>query len=159
LTRDSSAAKRLVNASKLANSGKLTIAGKTYSLSHVTVYEMQQFDNVVTAVLLTERPINLPKLKESLSKPARSDDEFVEFQPQIKLLFNAREKLQSVSIWCDNLSISATGGDNIKASIVIEDGRARGVAKTTESGETFGKKYDFDVSFDAPVLAFPAAAK
>ena len=159
LTRESTPAKRLVNVAKRPNSGKLTIGGKTYSLSQVTVYETRQFDNLMTAVLLTERPINLPKLKASLSKPAQNDDDFVEFVPQIKLLFNTREQLNSVSIWCDNLSISASGTDSIKASIVVEDGRARGVGKTTEPGESFGKKYDFDVSFDTAVLALPAAAK
>lgn len=159
LTRDSSPAKRLVKAPRLTNAGKLTIAGKTNSLAHVTVYETQQFDNTVTVVLLTERAINLPKLKASLSKPARNDDGFVEFQPQIKLVIDARERLQNLSIWCDGLSISSSGADNIKALVQIEDGRARGTAKTTESGETFGKKYDFEISFDASVLALPAATK
>lgn len=159
LTRESEPAKRLANAPKLPNAGKLTIAGKVYSLAHVTVYEKQQFDDTVTAVLLTERPINLAKLKASLSQPGRSDDAFNEFQPQIKLTFNDREHLQGLSIWADNLSISVSGADNIKALGVIEDGRARGTAKTTESGETFGKKYDFDVTFDASVLALPAATK
>lgn len=159
LTRESSPAKRLVDAARLPNSGKLTIGGKTYALAHVTVYETQQFDNVLTAVLLTERPINLSKLKASLSKPARNDDDFIEFQRQVKLLFNAREELKSLFIWSDGLSINSSGADNLKASVVIEDGRARGTAKTTESGESFGKKFDFDVSFDAPVMALPAAAK
>ena len=159
LTRDSTPAKRLVNASKLATVGKLTIAGKAVSLTNVTIYETQQFDNVMTAVLLTERPINLSKLKDSLSKPARNDDDFTEFQPQIKLLFDRREQFKGMSIWCDNLSINAFGGDNIKASIVLEDGRAQGTAKTTEPGETFGKKYDIEVSFDAPILALPATTK
>ena len=113
----------------------------------------------MTAVLLTERPINLPKLKASLGKPARNDDDFIEFQRQIKLLFNSREELKSVFIWSDGLSINTSGAENLKASVVIEDGRARGTAKTTESGETFGKKYDFDVSFDAPVLTLPGTAK
>jgi hypothetical protein len=159
LTGDSSPAKRLANAPKLPNTGTLTIAGKSHSLAHITVYESQQFDATVTVVLLTERPINLPKLKASLSKPARNDDGFTEFQPQIKLVFNAREQLQGMSIWCDSLSISTSGGDNIKASVEIEDGRARGTAKTTESGATFGKKYDFNITFDASVIALPEAAK
>ena len=159
LTRDSSPAKRLVSAPKLVNAGKLTIAGKTYSLAHVTVYETQQFDNTVTAVLITERSINLPKLKASLSKPARNDDGFIEFQPQVKLVIDAREQLRGVSIWCDNFSISVSGAENIKALVQNEDGRARGTAKTTESGESFGKKYDFEISFDASVLALPAATK
>ena len=51
------------------------------------------------------------------------------------------------------------GADDIEALIQIEDGRARGTAKTTKSGESFGKKYDFDISFDASVLALPTTTK
>ena len=155
LTRDSAPAKRLVDTPKLPNTGKLTLGGKTYSLSHVTVYETQVFDSSMTAVLLTERAINLPKLKTSLSKPERNDHGFNEFQPQIKLVFDSREQLKSMSIWCDDFSISASGGDNIEALIQIEDSRARGTAKTTKSEEFAGKKYDFEISFDASVLALP----
>jgi hypothetical protein len=39
LTRESTAAKRLTDVPKLANSGKLTIGGKTYRLEHVVCYE------------------------------------------------------------------------------------------------------------------------
>lgn len=151
-TRESTPVKRLVNAAKLANAGKLTIAGKTHSVSHVTLYETKQFDSTLTAVLITERPINLQKLQASLAKPDKNDADLFEFQTQVKLLFNAREQLHGISIWCDNLSISSVGADNIQSSIIIEDGRVRGTAKTTESGETFGKKYDFDVSFDGSLL-------
>jgi len=156
LTRDSTPVKRLAGASQLANAGKLTVAGKTHSLSHVTVYETRQFDKVVTAVLLTERPINLAKLKASLGKPERNDDGFFDFQPQIKLVIDAREQVSNISIWCDNVSISGSGGDNFKASVAVEDGRARGTANTTKSDEAFGKKYDFEVSFDASILPLPA---
>lgn len=158
LTRDSAAPKRLANATKLANAAKLTIGGKVVSLPNVTVYETLQFDNPVTAVLFTEKPINLAKLKASLAK-SKSDDDFNEFQAQIKLVFNDNEQLKGLSIWCDGLSISSSGDDNIKASATIEDGRARGTAKTAQPGETFGKKYDFEVSFDTTVLALPGAGK
>jgi hypothetical protein len=143
----------------LSNTGKLNIGGKAYTLAHVTVYETQQFDKTVTAVLLTERPINLAKLKASLAKPERNDDSFNEFQPQMKLVFDDRERLQGLSFWADGLSVSASGAEHIKASAMIEDGRVRGTAKTTESGELFGKKYDFNVTFDASILALPAATK
>lgn len=159
LTRNSTPVKRLVNAPKLPSGGKLVMGGKTYSLANVTVYETQQFDNTVTAVLLTERPINIAKLKASLAKPGRSDDDFIEFQTQIKLVIDSREQLKGVSLWCDGVSISLSGSDTIQASIQIEDGRARGTAKTTESGESFGKKYDFDISIDTTVLALPPATK
>jgi hypothetical protein len=159
LTRDSKPTKRLANLPALSNTGKLNIGGKAYTLAHVTVYETQQFDKTVTAVLLTERPINLAKLKASLAKPERNDDSFNEFQPQMKLVFDDRERLQGLSFWADGLSVSASGAEHIKASAMIEDGRVRGTAKTTESGELFGKKYDFNVTFDASILALPAATK
>ena len=52
LTRDSTPAKRLRAASKLPNSGTLTLGGKSYKLSNVVAYEMKQFDKrqVVQAV-------------------------------------------------------------------------------------------------------------
>lgn len=159
LTRDSSPAKRLENVPKLANAGKLTLGEKTVTLAHVTVYEMQQFDNTVTVVLLTERAINLEKFKASLGKPARNDDDYIEFQPQIKLVFDAREELRGMSLWCDGLSVSISGSDKVKAVVEIEEGRARGAASTTESGEIFGKKYDFNLSFDTTVIALPALKK
>jgi hypothetical protein len=159
LTRESTPAKRLVNVAKLPSSGKLTLAGKTHSLSHVTIYETQQFDKVSTAVLLTEQPINMAKLKASLAKPARNDEDFLDFQTQIKLLFSDQEQLKSVFIYCDGLSINASGDDNYKASVVIEEGRIRGTAKTIKPGETFGKKFELDVSFDASVIALPAGKK
>jgi hypothetical protein len=57
------------------------------------------------------------------------------------------------------VSINSSGADNIKALAQIEDGRARGTAKTTEPGDAFGKKYEFDLSFDASVLTLPVATK
>lgn len=157
LTRDSVPEKRLVNVAKLPNAGKLTIGGTVYSLAHVTAYETRQSDKTVTAVLLTERPINLAKLKASLSKPAQNDDDFNEFQPQIRVVFDEREQWHGLSFWADGLSVSASGSEHIKASAVIEDGRVRGSAKTTEPGDIFGKKYSFDITFDAAVLALPPA--
>jgi len=157
LTRDSTPAKRLAEAPALANGGKLTIAGKTHALANVTVYETRQFDETVTAVLITERPINLAKLKASLAGPERNDSEFNEFQPQIKLTIDAREQVSGISVYCDGLSLSGSGWENLKTTVVIEEGRARGTAKTTESQEVFGKKVDFEVSFDTTVLPLPAA--
>jgi len=159
LTRDSTPTKRLVSAPLLPNAGKLTIGGRTNMLAHVTVYETRRFDEIVTAVLLTERPIDLAKLKASLAKPEQNDDAFNEFQPQIKLVIDAREQVNGINIWSDGLSLSGSGWDNIKASVAIEDGRARGTMKTTASQDAFGKKVDFDISFDASVLLLPAAVK
>lgn len=157
LTRDSTPAKRLADAPQLANGGKLIIAGQTHPLAHVTVYETRQSDDVVTAVLLTARPINLAKLKASLAKPEQNDNDFNDFQTQIKLTIDENEQVSSIYLWCDGLSLSGSGWENFKASAAIEDGRVRGTAKTTASHEAFGKTVDLDVSFDAAVLPLPAA--
>lgn len=158
LTGESTPAKLLANAPKLANLGKLSIDGATSSLTHVTAYETMQFDKPVTAILLTEKPINLTKLKASLSKPARNDDDFNEFQPQIKLIVDSRDRLQSIFAWRDGLSINQSGVDNLNGQTLIEDGRARGTLKTTRSGEIFGKKFDLDVSFDTTVIPLATAS-
>lgn len=160
LTGDSAPAKLLVNATKLPNSGKLTIGGTASSLTHVTAYETMQFDQPVTAILLTEKPINLAKLKASLAKPARNDDDFNEFQTQVKLVIDSRDRLQSMFIWRDGLSVSSSGADNLTGQTLIEDGRARGTLKTTKPGEIFGKAMELDVSFDTSVIPLaPAAVK
>jgi len=159
LTRDSTPTKRLAGAPQLANGGKITINGRVYPLAHVTIYETRRFDDIVTAVLLTERPINLAKLKASLAKPEQNDDAFNEFQPQVKLVIDAQEQVSGVSLYCDGLSLSGSGWENFRTSVVVEDGRARSTAKTTAPQDAFGKKLDIEVSFDAAVLPLPAAPK
>src|SRR5205085_2615830 len=68
LTRDSTPAKRLVDAPRLANSGKLTFGNMTYNLPSVVAYEMKQSDKPMTTVVLSERPLNLAKLKAAMGK-------------------------------------------------------------------------------------------
>jgi len=159
LTRDSTPTKRLANAPVLANAGKITINGRVYPLAHVTIYETRRFDDIVTAVLITERPINLAKLKASLAKPEQNDDAFNEFQPQVKLVIDAQEQVSGVSLYCDGLSLSGSGWENFRTSVMVEDGRARGMANTTAPQDAFGKKLDIEVSFDGAVLRLPAAQK
>lgn len=154
LTRDSTPAKRLANAARLPNSGRLTIGNKTYQLSHAIAYPMKQFDESVTAVVLSEKPLNLAKLTAAIGK--KSIDDYFEFVPQVKLLIGAEDNVRSLSIWADNTSIS--GNESLAGELAIEDGRARGTAKLTKPGEFFDKKYTFELSFDVNVLGKPPAA-
>jgi hypothetical protein len=156
LTRDSTPAKRLTDAPKLANSGTLTLGNKTYKMSNVVAYEMKQFDEPVTAVVLSEKPLNMTKLKAALGK--KSIDDYFEFVPQIKLVVDSSDKVSGMSIWVDNTSISGTA--DLDGDVVIEDGRARGIGKMKKPGEFFEKKYSFEVSFDVEVLrSSPAVPK
>lgn len=154
LTRDSTPAKRLTDAPKLANSGTLTMGNKTYKLPNVVAYEMKRFDDPVTAVVFSEKPLNMVKLKAAVGK--ESIDDYFEFTPQVKLIIDAEDNLSSISIWADNVSVG--GNDDLAGDVVIEDGRARGTAKMTKPGEFFDKKYTFDLSFDVDVLAKPTSA-
>lgn len=154
LTRDSTPAKRLTDAPKLANSGTLTMGNKTYKLPNVVAYEMKFFDDPVTAVVFSEKPLNMVKLKAAVGKESIGDN--FEFIPQVKLIIDAEDNLSSISIWADNANVS--GNDGLTGDVVIEDGRACGTAKMTKPGEFGDKKYTFDLSFDVDVLAKPTSA-
>jgi hypothetical protein len=154
LTRDSTPAKRLVDAPRLANSGTLTLGNKTYRLPSVVAYEMKQFDKPMTTVVLSEKPLNLAKVKAALGK--KSADDYFEFVPQVKLVIDADDHISSMQLWADNSSISGSG--DLAGDIAIEDGRARGTAKMTRPGEFFDRKYNFEASFDVEVLGKPASA-
>ena len=154
LTRDSTPAKRLLNVPKLANTGTLTIGNKSYNLSNAIAYPTKQFDEPVTAIVLSEKPQNMAKIKAAVGK--KSIEDYFEFVPQVKLVIDSEDKVRSVSIWADNTSIS--GNDSLAADIVVEDCRARGTAKLAKPGEFFDKKYTFALSFDVDVLGKPASA-
>lgn len=154
LTRDSTPAKRLANAPKLENSGKLTIGNKIYALANAVAFEMKRFDEPMTTVVLSEKPLDMTKLKAALGKKAA--DSYFEFIPQVQLLVDADDKLNSISIWADNVSIS--GNSDLSGDIVIEDDRARGTARMTEPGEFMDSKYSFELSFDVAILGKQASA-
>nr|WP_095740453.1 hypothetical protein [Rhodopirellula sp. SM50] len=153
LTRDSTPVKRLADAPKLANSGKLVMGNRTYNLSNVVAYPMKFFDDPMTAIVFSEKPLNMTKLTAALGRPAA--DDYFEFTPQVKLLVDADDNVSSVSIWADNNSVGSN--NDLDDAIVIEDGRARGTAKMTKPGEFLDTKYSFDVSVDVSVLGQKAS--
>jgi|GEM_PF-1000369 len=155
LMRDSTPAKRLTNAPKLANSGTLTIGGKSYKLSNVVAYEMKRFDDKpVTAIVLSEKPLNMTKLKAAAG--TKGIDDYFEFTPQVKLVVDADDNVSDMNLWADNVTVG--GNEHLAAEVVIEGGRARGTAKLTKPGEFLDKKYTFDLSFDVDVLGKPPSA-
>ena len=144
LTKDSEATKRLTDAPKLANAGKLTIGSKTYQLKHVVAYDLMYFDEPRTAVVLTEKPLNMRNLSAALGRKAA--DEYFEFTPQVKLLIDEDDNIKSVSIWADNTSLG--GNSELEENVVVEDGRVRGVAKMKQPQKFFDTHYTFEASFD-----------
>ncbi|MDV6029981.1 MAG: hypothetical protein F9B45_07710 [Phycisphaera sp. RhM] len=154
LTRQSTPAKRLADAPKLANSGKLVMGSRTYNLSNVVAYPVMFFDDPMTSIVFSEKPLNMTKLTAALGRPAA--DDYFEFTPQVKLLVDADDNVSSVSIWADNNSVGSKS--DLDDAIVIEDGRARGTAKMTKPGEFLDTKYSFDVSVDVNILGKKSSA-
>ena len=152
LTRDSTPAKRLTNLKKLTNSGKLTMGTATYQLPNVVAYEVKVFDEKRTAIFISEKPIDMNKLKASLKKDG-TDDGLFEFQPQVRLQIDSADSIKQMNLWADSASISSNA--DLAGDVIIEDGRARGTVKLSKPGEFAGKTYTFDVTFDVPVLPLP----
>ena len=148
--------KGIANLEKLPNSGTLTMGEMKFKLTHVVAYRSKLGDEVLTTVLITEKPINMEKLKASLKKDG-TDDGLFEFQAQVRLQIDDADKVQSVSLWADNVSVS--GNSDVEGQVLVEDGRVRGTARLAKPGEFFKKMYTFDVSFDAALLVAPTPKK
>ena len=152
LTKESKPAKVAQNLPKLENGGQLTFGDGEWKLAHVVAYEVRQFDEIVTKVLVSEKPINMAKLKASLAKDG-TDNGIFELQPNITLDIDDNDSLNRVSIWVDGASVSSNA--DLDGDVVINDGRVRGTAKLSEPGTVSDKTYNFNVSFDLEVMRLP----
>jgi hypothetical protein len=152
LTKDSKPAKVAQNLPKLKNGGELTFGDGQWKLAHVVAYEVKQFDEIVTKVLLSEKPINMAKLKASLLEDG-TDNGIFELQPNINLTIDDNDSLNRVSIWVDGASVSSNA--DLDGDVIINDGRVRGTAKLSEPGTVSDKTYNFNVSFDLEVMRLP----
>ncbi len=152
LTKESKPAKVAQNLPKLENGGQLMFGDGQWKLAHVVAYEVRQFDEIVTKVLASEKPINMAKLKASLAKDG-TDDGIFELQPNVNLIIDDNDSLQRVSIWVDGASVSSNA--DLEGDVTIADGRVRGTAKLSEPGTISDKTYNFNVSFDLEVMQLP----
>jgi hypothetical protein len=149
----------LANAPKLENAGKIVLAGTTHSLPHITAYQTQQSDRMVTHVLLTEKKVDAARILEALAKSDEVSLSLIGIQRQIDLTFNDNDQLVSVSLYCDGNSINWSGNDNVQADVQSDDNRVRGTTKTVAAEEVFGKTLDIQTSFDTTILRTPKASK
>lgn len=149
LTGDSKPVALVSNLQKLENVGELKIGTSKWKLSHVVAYETKFLDEVVTKVFVSEKPIDLEKLKASLAKDG-TDDGLSEFQPQMVLSINDNDLFQQVAIYADGVSLNTN--ENLEGDVVITNGRVRGTAMLSKPDEAFGKEYMFKASFDTDVI-------
>lgn len=74
------------------------------------------------------------------------------FQPQIEFKINANDEVQSVSFYCDGASLSLSGTDKLDSTIQTEGARVRGTTKLKTPQDFFGKKIEFQASFDTKLI-------
>ncbi|MFO0883856.1 MAG: hypothetical protein U0894_06680 [Pirellulales bacterium] len=144
--------KVLANVPKLEHVGKIVLGGTTYSLPHAIAYEVKDDDRIIKHVVLTEKALDPVKIRASLAKSNEVDLSLVGIQAQLDLRFNENDDLQSMFLWCDGNSVNWSGNENVSSDVQSEDDRIRGTTKTTTSEDVFGKKCDFQASFDLTLL-------
>lgn len=150
LTKDSKPEARLTNAPRLETSGKLLAADQEIKLSNVVAFETKVFEEKRTAVLFTEKPINIQKLKAALAKSG-SDSGFFEFQSQVKVEFDKTDRPVGYGMWSNNDSLSSNA--DLVGDVIVEGGRARGTVKLSKPAEFFKKQYSFELTFDVDVIS------
>lgn len=153
-TRDSQPVKQLTNAPKLETSGRLVVSDQTTKLSHFLAYQVKSSDEVRTAILFSEKPINVAKLKESLAKDG-TDDGYIDFSSQVRVTIDKDDRPAFLNLYASGVSLSQNTG--LVGDVIVEDGRARGTMKLNEAVEFAGKTINFDLTFDLEVLPLPTA--
>jgi ribosomal 50S subunit-recycling heat shock protein len=156
ITRDSQPIKQLTNAKKLETSGKLVVNNQSMKLSHFISYQVKLGDEVRTAILFSEKPINVAKLKESLAKDG-SDSGVIDFASHVKVMIDKEDRLAFLNLYTDGASINQN--TDLVGEVIVEDLRARGTVKLGKNVEFFGKVINFDMTFDLEVLPLPTTAK
>jgi hypothetical protein len=144
---------------KAEANGKLTMGDNTYKLTNALAYETKRSNRKETVVILSAKPLDTAKLKQSLKKHG-TDEDFFPFDAHVKLRFDEQGTLSQTAIYADGANIIGSGDDNIKATATIKDGTAKGKAGMVKPGEFFKKSYQFEVTFDVAIIqATPASAE
>lgn len=131
--------------------GTLTLGDNTYKLARALAYEITRSNRKETVVILSEKPLDTAKLKQSLKKNG-TDEGFFPFDSHVKLLFDEKGSLSQTAIYADGANIIGSGDDNIKSAATIKDGMAKGKAGMEKPGKFFKMSYRFEVAFDVAVI-------
>jgi hypothetical protein len=129
--------------------GSLTLNDKTCKLEHAFAYETTKFDMKRTVIFLSEKPLDVAKLKASFKKNG-NDDDFYTFDPNVILSFDEKGKLVQISMHAKGGNIFLQGDPNIKAEATIKDGVAKGMAKSVKSDKDYTLEATFDVKLTKP---------
>lgn len=131
--------------------GTLSMGDKTYKLQSGVAFETTFSNKKRTAVLLSEQPADLAKLKASLKKNGNDDDYFFT-KPNVKLIFDDKGELAQLVIYVDGANINLIGSDKVKASATVKDGAVKGKGGMEKPDKFFGMEYTFTVEFDVKIM-------
>lgn len=131
--------------------GTLTIGDQTYKLTSALAYETKRSNHQRTVITLSEKPLNMAKLKESFKKTG-SDEDFFPFETHVKLIFDDKGLLHQTVIYADGNNVNLIGDDNIKATATVKDGTIKGTAGTVKPGKYFKSTYKFELTFDVKLI-------
>jgi hypothetical protein len=131
--------------------GTLTLKGTTYNLASALAYEQTVFKKKETVVILSEKPLDTARLKQSLQKNG-NDDDFFPVVPHVKLAFDGAGELLQLSIHVRGDNIIRSGDRNVQTKITIQEGVAKGTAGTKKADG-----FEFDVTFEVAVILLPGS--
>lgn len=133
---------------RLPNMGSVTVGDKTFKLAHAIAYEVNVDGERRTVVMLSQKPINRNKL-DALLKKSGNDESYFEPQAHVRILINDEDKVVSTSLWADD--VSSSGNSELKGSVLVEEGRARGTLTPAAPRKFFDRVITFELSFDVDV--------
>ncbi len=139
--------------------GTLVMRGKPYKLEHAVAYESKVFDDNLISVTLSEKPLQIDKIKSSLREGKGTDDKIFMFHPHVKVTFGKDGKPMFSNSYADNGSLSVSG--SLKGELKVKDGRVIGTASMKTGDDEKGVS-SFDIKFDLeliPAVVVPADPK
>lgn len=137
------------DAPKAEARGTLTLGEKKYTLANALAYVNPHSFGKETVVILTEKPLDSAKLKQSFKKRG-NDGDFLPNVDHIKLIFSEDDKgkLTQFAFQGGGGAIIRQGDRNIKGEATYKDGTAKGSAGTIKADKVRDKTFEFEVAFD-----------
>jgi hypothetical protein len=129
--------------------GTLTLGEKKYTFANALAYvNPDSFGGKSVVVMLTEKPVDVDKLKQSFKKRG-NDNDFSPKMDYVKLIFSDDKGKLTQFHFAGGGGGMARGGDkNINGEVTIKDGMAKGSAGTIKADTVNNKTFEFEVVFD-----------
>lgn len=130
---------------------------KTYEFEHFAAYQRQEFAEPVTVLLVSEKSIDIDRLRALLKKDFVSAFDLFEFDIPRYMELRLTGDYVSLSCSIDETSVNLSSSD-IRSAARVADGRVRGRIHLPEPHDALDKPFRFEVTVDTELLVAPAAS-